>query len=92
MSMGAVGRKRAEVSGKCSRRRCHSGKRGTCWVEVGGWVDILKSGSTGWIACWLGFGMTSENSSIKRVEIIELGVLGMKMVQVWLSPQEGTPS
>ena len=66
MSMSAVGRKRAVVSGKCSRRRCH-GKRGTCWVEVCGWVDILKSSSTGWIACWLGFGMTSENSSIKRL-------------------------
>ena len=65
MNMGAVGRKKAVVSGNCSRRRCH-GKRGTCWVEVGGWVDILKSSSTGRIVCWLGFGMTSGNSSIKR--------------------------
>ena len=48
-----MGRK-STVSGKCSRRRCH-GERGTSWVEVGGWVDILKSSSTGWIASWLGF-------------------------------------
>ena len=53
MNMGAVGRKRT-VSGKCSRRGCH-GKCGTSWVEVGGWVDTLKSSSSGWIACWLGF-------------------------------------
>ena len=30
-------------------------------------MDILKSSSTGWVACWLGFGMTSGNSSIKRL-------------------------
>ena len=40
---------------------------GSRLAEVGGWVDILKSSSTGWIACWLGFGMTSGNSSIKRL-------------------------
>ena len=33
----------------------YHGKCGTSWVEVGGWVDKLKSSSSGWIACWLGF-------------------------------------
>ncbi len=55
-SMDAVGRN-GRISGKCSRRRCR-GERGRSWVEVGGWVDTLKS-STGWIEACEDIGMTS---------------------------------
>ena len=91
MNMGAVGRKSTVMSGKCSRRRrCH-GERSTSWVEVGGWVDVLKSSSTGWIACWLGFGMTSGNSSIKRLGGNWVLCIGYED-GAGLVPQEGIPS
>ena len=57
--MGAVSRK-GTVSGVCPRRRSH-GEQDRSWVDIGGWVDILDSSSTGWVESWLGFGMTSGN-------------------------------